>query len=179
MPFETLQTDSGKEFSNNIFGNWARSIGIVHKTTTPYYHAANGRIERANRTIRQALNRMNGSLKVKLNRALQSYNATFHRGINTTPTEACEPENFNKVLTHTEKYAKEFKERQPQTFRVGDKVIIKNETKINKNDDEFKIRGKISEILEHNSYSVKLKDGKTLKRHASHLRIWPGDVDYQ
>lgn len=83
--FEILQTDGGKELDNSLMRKWIESNTIRHDKTTPYYHAANGRIERAERTMRRAINRLKGPLRNKLKRALQSYNNCINRGIDTTP----------------------------------------------------------------------------------------------
>lgn len=46
-----LQTDNGGEFVNALMSNFNKSKGITHRTTVPYAHAMNGRVERLIRTL--------------------------------------------------------------------------------------------------------------------------------
>ena len=93
-----------------------------------------------------------------------------NRGIGMTPNEAQLAENKGKVLRKSEIYRKEFKEKTFIKYKKGEEVIVRNELKGNKMDDEYKEIGTIEESLEHNAYSIKLKDGSKIKRHSSQLR---------
>ena len=73
------------------------------------------------------------------------------------------------VIRNSKKYESEFKQREWAKFHIGDKILIKNESKKNKMDDEFKEDGIIVEICPHDSYYVETVIGKRLFRHASHL----------
>ncbi|KRH94580.1 LTR Retrotransposon [Pseudoloma neurophilia] len=53
--FKILQSDNGKEFSNKLVTDWANKKGVIQDFITPHYHAANGRVERAIRTIGESL----------------------------------------------------------------------------------------------------------------------------
>ena len=173
-----LRTDCGKEFANNNVESLLKKLGIEHELVTPYYHKGNGRIERANRTIRDALRKSKGLLRVNLKEVIKRYNDTIHRGISMTPNEAMKEINWIKVKEHQEKYKREFKERHFIKFNIGDRVLVKNELKQDKMDDHFKDEGIIKEGLQHNAYKVKMKDGSTLIRHSSQLRrLKDGDVE--
>jgi transposase InsO family protein len=63
IPFRKLITDNGKEFSNKEMEKWTKSKGILHKHSVPYYHQSNGRIERVNRTIRNAFRKTPGPIR--------------------------------------------------------------------------------------------------------------------
>ena len=73
-----MRTDSGKEFNNELVTNWSLENQIEHELVTPYYHKGNGRIERANRTIRDALRKSRGLLRVNLEKVIERYNDTIH-----------------------------------------------------------------------------------------------------
>lgn len=100
-----------------------------------------------------------------------------HRGIGTSPRKVLNSENWNEVRKHTEKYIKEFETKQSPVFTVGQIVLIKNENKQNKMDDEYKEMGEIIQCLDHHVCNLKMGDSKVFLRHSSHLRLWPGDVD--
>ena len=94
----------------------------------------------------------------------------------TTPNLAAMKENHSEVLEHSKKYAAEFQKREWNKFNIGDKVLMKNELKLNKMDDEYKEEGIVIEIRNHDSYMIETNKGNKLIRHASHLRLKPGDV---
>lgn len=58
LPIKTLITDNGKEFENEILKNWCQKNNINIRYSLPYYHQSNGRIERVNRTIRNAIKKV-------------------------------------------------------------------------------------------------------------------------
>ncbi|KRH91851.1 putative LTR transposable element, partial [Pseudoloma neurophilia] len=176
FPFKMIQTDNGREFNNGTLKKWCEKHNIEMRFSTPHYHQGNGRVERAIRTIRSALKRSKGPLPGKVKRVIKAYNIMRHRGIGMSPNEAVKPENREIVLENSEKYRKEFKERKIERFNEGDAVLIRNENKKNKMDDEFKVEGKIEKILDTDKYLVKDKLGKEFLRHGSQLRIFPGDV---
>lgn len=81
----TLISDNGREFSNKEVENWCKNNGITHLFSIPYYHQSNGRVERANKTLREALKKTPGVLKIKLKQIVSNYNNLTHRGIGMTP----------------------------------------------------------------------------------------------
>lgn len=56
----TLIADNGKEFNNKELKKWAAENKINLNYSVPYFYESNGRIERANRKIRDALKRTKG-----------------------------------------------------------------------------------------------------------------------
>ncbi|KRH93965.1 enzymatic polyprotein, Endonuclease, Reverse transcriptase [Pseudoloma neurophilia] len=176
LPFICLQTDNGREFENDLVRSWASRKNVNHIFSTPHYHPANGRIERAIRTIREGVKRTKGPIKNKLQLIVDSYNNLLHRGIGTSPNLAIKKENWDKVKQFSLNYSKEFKQNTFQDFLVNQNVLIKNVSKNSKMDAEFSKMGKIIEIRPHHSYLIEISDGTRVLRHASHLRIWPGSV---
>ncbi|KAG0424170.1 hypothetical protein DMUE_6105 [Dictyocoela muelleri] len=75
----------------------------------PYYHKSNGRIERENRTIREALRHEKRSAKFVLKDVIANYNNSIHRGIGMSPNEALNSENWDRVLDKQDFYKNEFK----------------------------------------------------------------------
>jgi hypothetical protein len=165
-------TDNGKEFENKTLKEWVKKQKIEHKFSIPYFHQSNGRIERVNRTIREAIKRTPGILKIKLKTIIENYNNAYHRGIGMSPNSACLPENETIVLENSIKYEKEFKEKKCFEFKVGNKVLLKNENKRTKMDDEFSEEGTIKNKIGNNIYEIIFSNGKTTKRHASQLKLF-------
>ena len=171
LKIEKLLTDHGKEFNNNKFEQWTKSENIKHEKVTPYYHQANGRIERANRTIRTALKKENGNLKERLKRVIKVYNDIRHRGIGMPPNEAMKHENYDKGKEIREKYEREFKEKNLEKFTIGQDVLVRNEKLGNKMIDKFNEEGVVINMVRDNDYLIRMKsNGRNLRRHASQLR---------
>ena len=105
--------------------------GVKLEFSVPYYHESNGRIERANRTIRNALKKTKGPLKIKLHRALAVYNNSIHRGIGMSPIEARKEQNFRSVTNWQSKYKNEFglRNKHKINFELNQRVLVRNENK--------------------------------------------------
>lgn len=176
LKFKVLQADNGKEFLNNQLERWLEQNNIEHKITIPYYHANNGRVERMNRTIRNAMKKTKGVKKIELAKIIRNYNNILHRGIGMSPNDAMLPENKLKVLENSIKYAKEFKRyfRKHEKFKIGQKVILKNELRSTKMEPEFKGEATIIKDLGKDKYIVKLKNGKEFIKHATQMKCLSG-----
>ncbi|KAG0427929.1 Gag-Pol polyprotein, partial [Dictyocoela muelleri] len=179
FPIKCLLTDNGKEFHNNLLRNWCISEGIQHIFSVPYYHESNGRIERANRTIREAIKHTNGLTSQILSEIIDNYNNSIHRATGITPNNGLLNENQYYILTKQNMYAKEFKLKKSfnEKFELFDKVMIWNELKQSKMDCEFRETGFISKILGKNTYEVDRDKGGKIIRHSSQLKsLKEGDV---
>ena len=108
FPFKSMITDNGREFDNNRVKEWSEKTKVRHILSIPYYHQSNGRIERANRTIRNALRKSSGPTKKNIKAILRNYNNLPHRGIGISPEEAMKEENHEKVRNRAKLYGKEF-----------------------------------------------------------------------
>lgn len=71
--FRKMLCDNGREFDNMQIKRWAREKCISLEYSTPYYHASNGRVERANRTFREAIEKENKQIKMILGKVMCSY----------------------------------------------------------------------------------------------------------
>ncbi|KAG0420594.1 hypothetical protein EQH57_0083 [Dictyocoela roeselum] len=97
-----------------------------------------------------------------------------------TPENALLDKNRDEVIKISRIYKKEFKSNvKPECFKIGEKVLIKNETRKNKMEKEFNKLGVIKSKVGNNAYNVKFPNNKVLLRHTSQLRGWPGDVGCQ
>lgn len=70
-----LLTDNGPQFKSHQFHQFADEWQIKHETTSPYHHQANGKVERANQTVRHMLQKVNGK-KTELYYGLLQLNNT-------------------------------------------------------------------------------------------------------
>ncbi|EFP10573.1 hypothetical protein CRE_23798 [Caenorhabditis remanei] len=52
---KSITTDCGTSFCSELFGATLKKFGVVHRKSAPYHHESNGIVERANRTIEEAL----------------------------------------------------------------------------------------------------------------------------
>lgn len=177
LPIKCLVTDNGKEFNNEMLNNYCRENNIERVFTIPYYHQSNGRIERANRTVREALKHARGPTKKVLANVIASYNKTYHRGIGMSPDEALNPSLRNTVIANQEKYGKEFEKKYSEysKFEVNDTVIIKKEIKDTKMDNEFEDVGLVVKVLGSDTYEI-ISGKNKLVRHASQLKRFGGGM---
>lgn len=76
-----ITVDNGREFDNEEVKNWTQENNIILDYSIPHYHASNGRIERVNRTIREACKKTPGLTEIKLAKILKNYNECRHRAI--------------------------------------------------------------------------------------------------
>ena len=89
---ETLITDNGPQFKkqNAIFKSLMAEFGIHHRRVTPYHPAANGEVERFNRTMKktiQAAIAENRDWRTALQNFLLSYRVTPHATTGIPPAE--------------------------------------------------------------------------------------------
>jgi hypothetical protein len=142
-----------------------------HQFTIPYHHQQNGRIERANRTIRTVIKKSNKPVKIALKEIIKNYNNIRHIGINMSPEEAMKKENWGKVLANQKTYEKEFKitKKKCKKFEIGDQVLVKNDTKSGKMEDEFSMKAIVKKKCGENSYDVENDSKEMFRRHASNL----------
>jgi hypothetical protein len=182
FPFKSMITDNGKEFINKDVLKFVEKYKIKHIRSIPYYHQSNGRIERANRTIRNAIRKSKGSLKKNLKRIIENYNNLEHRALGMSPNEAIKKENWSRVKEYEKHYKKEFAKysKKEVQFKINDRVLLRNEFKNCKMDNEFQDEGKIIKREYGDVYQVKMNDGSVVRRHAAQLKegIARGRLEY-
>lgn len=177
LRIKCIRFDNAKEFKGKKLHEFCARLGIIVEYSVPYYHESNGRVERFNRTVREALNMRKAITNVSLQKAIRNYNSIFHRAINCCPLEALNAEKASSILEHQEKYAKEFVRTKCKAFEINDTVLVKNFNKKNKDDYNYLEQGRITKILGDLTYELSLDNGKKLIRHSSHLRKLEGVKD--
>lgn len=174
LKIEAVKFDNAKEFQGKQLKKALQQDGIKIQYSIPYYHESNGRIERLNRTIRNALAKKRKINNKVVKDTIETYNEQVHRAIKMSPKEAMEEKNWEMVMNNAQKYAKEFKEINLQQYEKNDKVIIKNFTIKNKNDKRYKEKGTIEEIIGNNTYRIRIDDSnKLIVRHGQHMKKLP------
>ncbi|KAG0437574.1 Pol polyprotein [Dictyocoela muelleri] len=169
--FEKINVDNGRGFGNKMLKAWSREKNVEVEYSIPYYHQSNGRVERLNRTIRDSLKKLKGNIRSKLKMVIKNYNMNMiHRGTGFTLEKALLSENMESVLDNSRKYEKEFKFKNLSKFNLNDEVLIRNEIKKSKMDNEFYKRGIVVKKIRNNTYKILFRDGKELIRHSSQLK---------
>ena len=85
---QVLVSDSGPAFSSAEFQHYMKQNGINHVKTVPYHPASNGLAERAVKTFKSALKRLNtGTLQSRVNDFLFKYRITPHTTTGTSPAQ--------------------------------------------------------------------------------------------
>ncbi|KAG0442402.1 hypothetical protein DMUE_0296 [Dictyocoela muelleri] len=124
---------------------------------------------------------MKGPKSLILKNVIENYNNSEHRGIGMTPNEAQKDFNYFKIIMKQNEYAKEFVVRKSprEFFKLNDQVLIKNENKKSKMDNEFSVSGFIKKVLSKNTYVIETEDQQIFVRHESQLkRFKEGDVGF-
>lgn len=161
---EQMNSDNAKEFTSKEFFNFMTDYGIEHHLTSVEHHTSNGRVERAIRTIRDAIVKTK-DLKLNIEENIYEiehrYNNTFHRGIGVTPNEAFKNKDEmikDMINNKNEEYAKNFKLRKREEFNIGQCVRIANKENLKnkgKSHDRFQDEGKVIDIAGKDSYLVR------------------------
>ncbi|KRH92306.1 LTR retrotransposon, partial [Pseudoloma neurophilia] len=175
--FTGIVTDNAQEFRSKNLELWCIEKSIKQSFSVPYVHQINGRVERANRTIRDGIKKSDQkNLKDKLKQVVGQYNDSFHRGIGMSPYDALKVECHDQVKCNARKYAAEFTHDANERFEIGEQVLIRNENKIDKMDKEFIGKAIVIDIIGYNKYLI--KDGNSIEsvKHPIQLKKCKGGV---
>ena len=175
IPIKMLIADGAKENISEKVKKWCLMESIKLHTTSPYHHQSNGRIERFNRTFLESFNKskMKELPCMRTKRVLEVYNQTWHSGINMSTVAARKEENSEKLKEG------EFRKRIGENtskirwpkLKQGSRVLIKEETLMNKRKPRFKQEATILEASEFDTYILETGNGRKIKRHASQLKV--------
>ena len=174
----TIVSDNGSCFTSDQFEQFCRANGIKHVNCSPYHPSSNGLAERAVQTAKAGLKKTTGNLEGRLCNFLTRYRMTPQSTTGHTPADfvlktpprsrldLLRPSIQNSVI---QKQAND-KQRHDahaaeRTFRGGHTVWAMN----------FQGKPKwIATVVENQlgplTFVVRLKDGRTWKRHQDHLR---------
>ena len=150
---EVLVTDNGPQFISTEMKTLLQEFNICHRKVTPYHPAANGEVERFNRTLKkfiQAAIAEHKDWRKELDRFLMNYRNTPHPGTGFSPSQLMfhrpvrdklpalpstptQRKPFNKVRQVDRKYKDKMESNsnrksrtQTDTVKPGDLVLIKN-----------------------------------------------------
>ena len=170
---EMIISDNAKEFDSIEFKKWCSDNEIDHRKVSVESHGSNGRIERAIRTIREGVFKLEDrNIGNCIEKVIEIYNNTYHSGIRCTPREAVEEENTREetrwMNSEQGEYAKTFKKRAREKFDTGQEVMVAKRENLGntlKSDSgRFLRQGIILEKCEGDSYILRLDDGKIIKK---------------
>ena len=137
-------SDNGPQFTSQVFKDFCKEWGIVHRLVTPYHPQSNGEVERFFRTVMKIVKiamAKQENWRVALEKFLLSYRTTPHTTTNVSPAEMLlgrntttklpEVQRQDTVSEDVKRRDAEMKEKQrrhagrsqpPQQFKPGDVV---------------------------------------------------------
>ena len=87
---KSLKTDNGPQFASEEFGSFLKANDIQHRTSTPLWPQANGKVERQNRSLLRVLKIAQAEKKnlwVEIRKFLTAYRTTPHSTTGVTPNQ--------------------------------------------------------------------------------------------
>ena len=115
-----LVSDNGTHFTSAAFADYLRSVGTRHIRVTPYHPAGSGAVERANRTVKSALqaaDRSGADRACYLQKFLQTYRSTPHATTGLSPAELLHGRKLRTRL-----HAAALPSEQPEDRELRDRV---------------------------------------------------------
>ena len=178
-----LVTDNGTTFTSTEFQEFIKANGIRHVKSSPYHPASNGLAERAVQTFKASMRKStNGSIKTCFARFLFRYRYTPHTTTGLTPSELIfgrhvrthldlvKPDLTSRVQLKQQQLKLEHGMRtKERNFEVEDKVFVQNFPP--KRGTPW-YPGQITAVRGPLSYIIELQDGRCVRRHVDHIRIW-------
>ncbi|XP_055633424.1 uncharacterized protein K02A2.6-like [Toxorhynchites rutilus septentrionalis] len=191
----SVTADNGPQFSSEEFRNYCEANNIRLINTTPYWPQQNGEVERQNRSILKRLSISqvtNTDWKCELDKYLLMYRSFPHSTTGKTPSELLfgynirdklpsiyQPKDSDEEVSDRDKERKEKGKiyvDQRRNARLnpiieGDKVLLKQMTKVNKLTTNF--GPEIFKVTKRNggeAVVVSETSGVQYRRHVSHLQ---------
>ena len=84
---EHLVSDNGSGFTSNEFLVFLSQNGIKHSQTSPYHPSSNGLAERAVRTVKQGIAKLESPIHTRLTRFLLNYRITPQTSTGLSPSQ--------------------------------------------------------------------------------------------
>ena len=178
---DKVVSDNGTPFTSSEFREFMTKNGILHIRTSPYHPASNGLAERAVRTFKHAMKRMDtGTVETRVSRFLFHYRITPHSSTGVSPAEMLmgrrlrshldqlRPDVAQRVIRQQDKQKYHHdKHAKTRVFGIGDTVLVRNFTK----SGYLWQPGTITDHAGLVSYKIRLAhNGCEIKRHVDHLR---------
>ena len=96
--FSELITDQGVQFVSEKFQSFCKSVGIKHKTTSPFHPQTDGMVERFNRTflnmVRNYVSEDQTDWSAHIPLIMFAYRTSLHDSIGVSPAEALQGRKF-------------------------------------------------------------------------------------
>lgn len=200
---KSIRADNGRQFVSSEFRQFCHNHGIELIQTPPYWPQANGEVENANKSILKRLQiaySNNKDYHKEIQKYVLMYNVTPHGTTGKSPSQLLFGRNIRDkipsiddlITTNIDEEAKDKdvinkqkgKEREDRSRKAkqcdiqpGDKVVTLNMTTSNKLESRF--MNEEFEVTERNGNEVTIKsNGKTFKRHISHVKKVPRTPNY-
>ena len=164
-----LHSDSGSQFTAEIFTEYMRDNNVQHTLSSPYYHQSNGKAERYVKTIKSFLNKCDRSCTI--GEALLIYRATPLSSNKASPGKLMFNRTINTRLVHTQIHDGKDQEQSipvgkcPSKYMIDDKVFVFNSL------TGIWDKGRVTSIGQQpDQYFVMLSNGKIYTRNSNHLK---------
>ena len=185
---ELLVSDNGSVFTSSDFKDFVHGNGIRHTTSAPYHPSTNGLAERAVQTFKTYMKKApNAPLEDNLSQFLFQYRITPHSTTGVSPAELLLkrrprskldlviPDLQSKVQCQQQQQkAAHDRHAVSRQFAVGDHVYV-----CDLPSKKDWIPGTIESTSGPLTFNVVLSTGKTVRRHADHIRIRSADQPSQ
>ena len=158
---KTIQSDQGSEFISGEFKQMARNNNITINYADVGDHRSLGIVDRVCRTLRNLIEHYFTMYDTRtyidvLDKLVFNYNHTHHSGINSTPAK---PDLEYIKQSYLEKYREALHDEV--VFNIGDKVRFIINKKMFQKGTQAKWSKTVSEIVQRNSHSYVLSNGKS------------------
>jgi hypothetical protein len=174
---QTVVSDNDPAFTSSELLEFMQCNGIEHLRSTPYHPSSNGLAERAVQTVKTGVQKLTGTLEVRLSRFLFKYWVTPQATTGIAPAEllmGCRLRTHLDLLYPTVKERvqrrqrdrKENHEGQPRTvsFHPGDRVMGQNFAT-----GPRWLPGTVLECEGDTAVQIKMDDGRIWRRHLDHV----------
>ncbi|XP_013927715.1 PREDICTED: uncharacterized protein K02A2.6-like [Thamnophis sirtalis] len=168
---DVIVSDNGPQFTSTTFQEFLAEQGIRHAATAPYHPASNGRAERAVRSAKEALGRMDqGDWQERVAAYLLSQHSTPCPTTNKSPAELLMGRRLRTPLDRLHPlYAGDLPSNlgalPSHTFKLGDPVWARSFS-----GDPRWVPATITALTGPCSFRAGLADGTQWRRHLDQLR---------
>ena len=173
-------SDNGSPFTSSEFAEFTKKNGIRHVKVSTYHPSSNGMEERAVRTFKEGMKKFGNlqSIQCCVARVLFQHRITPHSTTGVSPSELLmgrqirshldlvQPNLSNQVELKQEAQ-KQYHDRHAKSrvFELGNKVFVKNPSS-----GPPWLSGHIIQIRGPVSYTVKLSNGRIMRKHIDQIR---------
>ena len=177
---QVLVSDNGPAFSSAEFQHYMKQNGINHVKTVPYHPASNGLAERAVKTFKSALKKLNtGTLQSRVNDFLFKYRITPHTTTGTSPAQLLFGRQLHSQLdlllpSITDKVQRNQNlQKKTHDYHARDRQLRLDDLVLAKNHGQGPpwIPGKILKQSGAVTFMVELTDGTVIRRHLDQLKL--------